>query len=150
MEKNGVQETVTIDANAQKCFDVVTDYANYPKWLPEFKEARIVERESDTVVHVEFTFSILLKKIRYTIRAEQWPDELRTHWTYVRGDIIDDTWGGWKFTAQGDARCQVDYEAGISVNVPISKGIANKIANILTGTTLPRTFKALEKRARSL
>jgi len=150
MEKNGVKETVTINAAAAKCFAVVTDYANYPKWLPEFKSAEIVKRESDTVVQVEFAFSILLKKIRYTIRAEQWPDELRTHWTFVCGEMIDDTWGGWKFTALAEQRCQVDYEAGISVNIPISKGIANKVANLLTGTTLPRTFQALEKRARSL
>lgn len=151
MGQDGVKETKVLNASAQACYDVVTDYENYPKWLPEFATSRIVHRESDTVEHVEFTISIkvLMKKFetKYTIRAEKWPDELRTHWTYVSGDAIDNTIGSWKFTDQG-GRCRVDYEAMISVDIPISKGIANKVANILSSTTLPRTFSNLEKEAK--
>jgi ribosome-associated toxin RatA of RatAB toxin-antitoxin module len=142
-----VEQTTELKASAEALYKVVTDYESYPRWLPEFKEARVIKRDGDTV-DVEFTFAIPLKKIRYSIRVVHTPAELTTAWTFLGGDIVDDTVGGWRFEKIDDQTTRVHYRAGVSVNVPMSKGIVNRVANLLTGTTLPRTFKNLEERAR--
>ena len=142
-----VEQTTELKASAEALYKVVTDYESYPRWLPEFKEARVIKRDGDTV-DVEFTFAIPLKKIRYSIRVVHTPAELTTSWTFLGGDIVDDTVGGWRFEKIDDKTTRVHYRAGVSVNVPMSKGIVNRVANLLTGTTLPRTFKNLEERAR--
>lgn len=144
-----VEETTVLKAPAEALYQVVTDYESYPRWLPEFKEARVLKRDGDTV-DVEFTFAIPLKKIRYSIRVVHEPAKLSTAWTFLGGDIIDDTVGGWRFEKIDDHSTRVHYRAGVSVNVPVSKGIVNRVANLLTGTTLPRTFKNLEERAKAL
>jgi len=141
-----VEETTTLAAPASALYAVVTDYERYPEWLPEFKDARVLNRDGDTV-DVEFTFAVPLKKIRYSIRVKHDPDALQTDWTYLDGELIDDTVGGWKFEAIDGGTSHVRYYAGVSVNVPASKAIVNRIANLLTGTTLPRTFKNLEQEA---
>lgn len=142
-----VEETTVLQASADALYKVVTDYESYPRWLPEFKEARVLKRDGDTV-DVEFTFAIPLKKIRYSIRVVHEPAKLTTSWTFLGGDIIDDTVGGWRFEKIDDRSTKVYYRAGVSVNVPMSKGIVNRVASLLTGTTLPRTFKNLEERAK--
>lgn len=146
-----VEEETVLNAPAEDLYAIVTEYEKYPLWLPEFKDAKVVgrDKEADTV-DVEFTFAIPLKKIRYTIRVQHNPEELWTDWHYVQGEIIDDTVGGWSFEAIDENTTRVKYRAGVSINAPVSKGIVNRIANLLTGTTLPRTFKNLEKRAQGL
>ena len=141
-----VQETTVLKAPAAKLYAIVTDYAQYPRWLPEFKDAKILKTEGDNV-DVEFTFAIPLKKIRYSIRVVHKPAELQTDWTFLRGEVIDDSIGGWKFEAIDANSTRVKYYAGVSVNVPVSRSVVNRIASLLTGTTLPRTFKNLEQEA---
>jgi ribosome-associated toxin RatA of RatAB toxin-antitoxin module len=135
-----------LKAPAAKLYAVVTDYARYPEWLPEFKDARILRAEGNEV-DVEFTFAIPLKKIRYSIRVAHKPAELQTDWTFLRGEVIDNSVGGWKFEAIDNETTRVRYYAGVSVNVPVSRSVVNRIASLLTGTTLPRTFKNLEQEA---
>ena len=142
-----VEEETVLKAPAQALYEVVTDYERYPEWLPEFKSARVLRREGETV-DVEFTFAIPLKKIRYSIRVAHDPEHLTTNWTFLDGEIIDDTVGGWRFEPIDDQTTRVHYRAGVSINVPVSKGIVNRVANLLTGQTLPRTFRNLEKQAR--
>lgn len=148
-ELRSLKHTTDVSASAQSCYDVVTDYEKYPDWMPEFKSARVLKRDGN-VWDVEFAFNILLKKIAYSIRVTHTPEELRTHWTFLRGDIIDNTVGGWHFTDKGSGRTHIEYEAGVSVGIPLGKAIVNKVADILTGTTVPRLFKNLEKRAQDL
>lgn len=143
-----IQETKILKAPAAALYAVVTDYERYPQWLPEFKSATVLATNGNTV-DVEFTFAIPLKQIRYRIRVVHQPEQFKTDWTFLGGDLLDDTVGGWHFEPIDDASTRVHYYAGVSIHAPLSKGIVNRVANLLTGTTLPRTFANLEKQAQS-
>jgi len=86
--KSGLVETLTlttIDATPKRVFSVITDFANYPKFMPHIIEARVVKRENDTLlIFQRIRISNLLRylfKDRYhviTIRLF-YPDDAGNH-----------------------------------------------------------------------
>ncbi len=145
----GTQEILVLKASAQTCFDIVFDFAKYPAWLPEFHAVRIVDVVDENTRDVEFTFKILLKKIRYTIRAVKDEQAMTVRWSLLHGEFMDANEGGWLFEPLEDGTTRVTYDVHLSIDAPVSRGLADKVANTLAGTTLPRTMRALEKRASS-
>lgn len=146
-EMHTVEHTREIDAPARVLYEVVTDYEHYPEWLPEFRSARILRKEGNEV-DVEFVFAVPIKQIRYSIRVQHDPEKLETRWHFLHGEIIDNTEGGWRFESLGENRTRIHYRVGVSINVPVSKGIVNRVANLLTGTTIPRMFSNLARQAK--
>lgn len=142
-----VEHTKELNAPARLLYEVVTDYERYPEWLPEFRSARILRKEGNEV-DVEFVFAVPIKQLRYSIRVHHDPENLKTEWHYLGGEIIDNTEGGWHFIPLGEDRTRIHYRVGVSINVPVSKGLVNRIASLLTETTIPRMFKELEKQAK--
>jgi ribosome-associated toxin RatA of RatAB toxin-antitoxin module len=146
-EMRVVEHTREIEAPARVLYEVVTDYERYPDWLPEFRSARILRKEGNET-DVEFVFAVPIKQIRYSIRVQHDPEKLETRWHFLSGEIIDDTEGGWRFEPLGENRTRIYYRVGVSINVPVSKGIVNRVASLLTETTIPRMFSELHKQAK--
>jgi ribosome-associated toxin RatA of RatAB toxin-antitoxin module len=142
-----VEYTKELSYPAKLLYEIVTDYERYPQWLPEFKKATILKKEGNTV-DVEFVFAVPVRKIRYRIHVVHNPEKLETNWTYLGGEVLEDTQGGWRFEPLGENRTKIHYKAGVSIQIPVSKGLVSRIANLITGTTIPRMFDNLEKEAK--
>jgi ribosome-associated toxin RatA of RatAB toxin-antitoxin module len=134
----------TIDGIAPRdVYDVVVDYACYPRVFPEFTGVRVLS-ELGHRKRVEFR-AVVVVDVRYVLDVVHDPGALTTRWSFVEGDVVSDSEGGW--TLSGDAsHTVVRYRAGFSFRA-LPKLLANKIANALVTSHLPERFHALETEA---
>lgn len=144
------QEILTLQASADTLYRVVADFEAYPKWMPEFSQVKVLERRSATLWIVQFSFKILLKTIVYKLAVTLDPSARTIRWTLAQSDWMNRNEGGWLFEPLGDQSTRVTYDVALGVKVPLGGAIADKVSQMLTGGTLPRTMQALEKRARTL
>src|SRR5579859_6863569 len=86
-------KTVTVNVSPEKFFDVVSDYAKYPEFLPEVKKVKVEAGQGD-VKEVTYTVDIKAKVINYTLKhtAER-PSVLR--WTMIKGEMMKGNDGSW-------------------------------------------------------
>jgi ribosome-associated toxin RatA of RatAB toxin-antitoxin module len=126
-------------------YEVVTDYACYPRIFPEFTGCKVLADDGKKA-RVEFRARVVVE-VRYVLEILKDPENFQTEWTFVEGEVVTDSQGGWKFTAEGDGS-RIHYHAGIAVRAPLPKFMINKIANGLMGTSIPNMFRALESEAR--
>src|SRR5262245_37702256 len=80
-------------------YAVVVDFGGYPRLFPEIKRARVLETDGRRV-RVEFGASVLVE-VRYVLDLMCDPETPSVEWTFVEGDIVTGSAGGWRFTAEG-------------------------------------------------
>ncbi|MBI4510880.1 MAG: SRPBCC family protein [Deltaproteobacteria bacterium] len=127
-------------------YDVVTDYPRYPHLFSEMTSARVLGYEGDKK-RVEFRAKVVVE-VRYVIDIVHDEEKLQTSWSYVEGEVVTDSKGGWTFEPEGDST-RIKYRAGLAVNAPLPKFVVNKVANALMAHSIPNMFKALEREVRS-
>jgi ribosome-associated toxin RatA of RatAB toxin-antitoxin module len=130
----------------KQLYDVVTDYACYPRIFPEFTGTKVLSNDGKQA-RVEFRARVVAE-VRYVIDVIQDAENFSTRWTFVEGEVVSDSQGGWKFTALGPDT-QIKYHAGIAIRAPLPKFVINKISNALMGTSIPNMFRAVEREAQA-
>ena len=124
-------------------YDIVTDYACYPRIFPEFTGCRVIS-EKDLTKRVEFRARVVVE-VRYVLDIAHDPEKTTTKWTYVEGEVVSDSVGGWQLS--GDKDTYIKYHAGMAIRAPLPKFVINKVSNALMGQSIPNMFRALEKEA---
>lgn len=127
-------------------YDIVTDYACYPRIFPEFTGCRVLGAEG-AVQRVEFRARVVVE-VRYVLDIVHDPEALTTRWTFVEGEVVSASEGGWRFVAEGDGT-RIHYRAGMAVRAPLPKFVINKVSNALMGTSIPNMFRSLEREAQA-
>ncbi len=141
------REQLVRGLSPRQLYDVVTDYSCYPRIFPEFSGCRVVS-ESGASRRVEFRARVAMVEVRYELDIVHQPGRFTTEWTYVEGEVVSDSQGGWQFVAEGgDTR--IRYHAGMAVRAPLPKFVINKVSNALMGTSIPNMFRALEREAQA-
>ena len=126
-------------------YAIVVDFPAYPRLFPELKAARVVAT-NPPVIRVEFRAQMVLP-VRYVLDLTCVPDVPSVDWVYVEGEVITDSTGGWRFTAEpGGTR--VDYQVAMDVRAPLPGAILRKITDGLVSASLPRMFLSIEAEAR--
>ncbi len=138
-------------ATPRDVYDVVVDFPSYPRLFPELKEARVLSA-TGAVMRVEFRAHMVLP-IRYVldlscVGAPADPAApLTVDWTYVEGEVVTGSKGGWRFTAAGDGT-DVEYVASIDVRAPLPGFVLRKVTDGLVSASLPNMFASLEREVR--
>lgn len=134
-------------------FGVVTDFPAYPRLFPEIKAANVLSRAplgaGAETVRVEFKAQVVLA-VRYVLdlvcRAE--PATTPTvDWTFVEGEIVTESQGSWRFSAEGDGTLMA-YRASLNVQAPLPGFVLRKVTDGLVAASLPAMFTAIEREAR--
>ena len=87
-----VSESIDIKATPKQCYDVITDYENYPDFLDQLDTVTVKNKKGHTA---QVTYEIdLIKKIRYTLKMTGKPHNL-VEWTFVEGDVMKENHGSW-------------------------------------------------------
>jgi ribosome-associated toxin RatA of RatAB toxin-antitoxin module len=132
-------------------YDVVVDFPAYPRLFPELKEARVLAT-TGTVTRVEFRAHMVLP-IRYVLDLScvgapaQAAAPLTIDWTYVEGEVVTGSKGGWRFAASGDGT-DVEYTASVDVRAPLPGFVLRKVTDGLVSASLPNMFASLEREVR--
>jgi ribosome-associated toxin RatA of RatAB toxin-antitoxin module len=130
----------------KQLYDVVTDSACYPRIFPEFTGTKVLSNDGARA-RVEFRARVVAE-VRYVIDVVQQADVFTTEWTFVEGEVVSDSKGGWRFVAEGPDT-HIYYHAGIAIRAPLPKFVINKISNALMGTSIPNMFRAVEREAQA-
>jgi uncharacterized membrane protein len=137
-------------------YAVVTDFEVYPRLFKEMKTVKVLSTEGNRK-RVEFRLEMVIA-IRYVLDLVCDAAAGTVDWTYVEGEIVTDSRGGWRFTAEGEAtntntntntNTKVDYQAALTVNAPLPGFVVKKVTNALVSASLPAMFTSIENEARA-
>lgn len=132
-------------ATPAEVYAVVTDFVAYPRLFPEIKSTRVVQTNG-AVVRVEFRVQIILP-IRYVLDLVCDPERRTVDWTFVEGEIVTDSVGGWRMTPEGEGTA-IDYRVALEVKAPVPGFVLRKVTDGLVAASLPNMFAAIEREVR--
>jgi coenzyme Q-binding protein COQ10 len=123
-------------------FKIVTDYENYPEFLQEVKECRVLKTEGNRKL-VEYTVSVM-KSFKYTLWMSETAPTL-VSWEFASGDLFKTSKGHWKLQDEGGkTRATYLVEATFNLFVP------GPIAKALVSVNLPNMMSSYHKRVSEL
>jgi coenzyme Q-binding protein COQ10 len=123
-------------------FKIVTDYENYPEFLQEVKECRVLKTEANRKL-VEYTVSVM-KSFKYTLWMSETAPTL-VSWEFASGDLFKTSRGHWKLQDEGGkTRATYLVEATFNLFVP------GPIAKALVSVNLPNMMSSYHKRVSEL
>ncbi len=132
-------------ATPGEVYAVVIDFPAYPRLFPEIKSTRIVET-AGTRVRVEFRAQIVLP-IRYVLDLVCDPERFTVDWTFVEGEIVADSVGGWRLSSEGEGTA-IDYRVSLEVKAPVPGFVLRKVTDGLVAASLPNMFAAIDREVR--
>ena len=138
--------TIEIDAAPSVVMGVITDFASYPSFLPEMKEARVV-RHAGPEWEVAFSLA-LIRDLHYTLRLVQ-SSPLAISWSLVDGAFQAND-GRWVLEPRNNgARTFATYTIAIQVATHLPGSIVRGLVDLALPNTLERFKAEAERRARS-
>lgn len=112
-------DSIVVNAAAARCIEVATDFAKYPEWAKDVKEAIVLERDSESrATMVEYRASALGRSTHFTLRYDYSQLPTRLSWQMVDGDIMRSIIGSYQFTESG-ATTRIDYGLEIELVLPL-------------------------------
>ena len=113
-------QSITIAASPERCFEIVTDFASYPEWARDLKEAIVRDRDSQgRPTEVEFRASALGRSTHYTLAYDYSDAPERLSWSMVKGDIMRAIDGAYWFRPAPSGGTDVQYDLAIELVVPL-------------------------------
>jgi len=140
-----------VDASPESVFGVLTDYDEFPSFMPYCKKAQIQKKEGEqSWVRFELDFPWPIGDRHYVLRLTDRRDEvsgkpvLASRWTYEPDSgNINDTYGSWEVFCHEGSRSFVRY----TVFTDPGGNIPNWARNVATDVAVPKVIKGLRKRA---
>jgi ribosome-associated toxin RatA of RatAB toxin-antitoxin module len=126
-------------------YAVVVDFPAYPRLFPEIKQTRVLG-SNGAKVQVEFRGNMVLP-FRYVLDLDCDVQAGRVSWTYVEGEMVKNSTGSWRFSAEGEGP-RVDYETCLQIEAPLPGFLLRKITDGLVTLSLPAMFASVEREAR--
>jgi ribosome-associated toxin RatA of RatAB toxin-antitoxin module len=131
-------------------FAVVTDFGAYPSLFPEIKGTKVLNAarspDGNTVSRVEFRGQVVLP-VRYVLDLVADPAAHTVEWTYVEGEIVTNSVGGWRFSAEGEGTA-MEYRVSLDVKAPVPGFVLRKVTDGLVSASIPSMFSAIEREVR--
>ncbi len=135
----GASDTIEILAPRQVVLSVITDYEQYPQFVPHTRSIRIRKREGNTVdveMHID-----MVKEVTYTIRLRE-EAPTRVSWTLVEGPFKSNE-GGWELEDLGNDRTRATYRVDVNMGFFVPGPIVSK----MVAQSLPANLKAFKARS---
>jgi ribosome-associated toxin RatA of RatAB toxin-antitoxin module len=132
--------SIAIKAPREKVFEIVTDFARYPKFIPEVEAVQVITK---TKTRAKATFTVnLVKMINYTLDFRITPPD-KIGWTLVDGDFMESNDGSWVLTALEKNLT----DAAFSVNIGFPFWVPSSLAEGAIKSTMPKMMKHFKTEA---
>lgn len=136
-----ISQSIVIRATPECVFSVITDFANYPKFLSWTEKARVLKSSKRKVV-VAFTANII-KRVNYTLSFLLKPPN-DVSWALVEADpIMRSNNGSWRLEELEPGLTDATFSTDIEFSIWMPKPI---IASLI-GSNLPATLKSFKEQA---
>ncbi len=139
--------TTTVSASPEKCFEIARDYASYPEWAADIKEA--VVRTHDELGRggeVAFRAAAMGRSTSYVLRYNYGSNPLRISWRLMEGDVMVRLDGEYEFSpVDGDPdACQLTYYLSVDLAVPIPGFVRRRAEGKIVHTAIDELKTRIE------
>jgi ribosome-associated toxin RatA of RatAB toxin-antitoxin module len=133
--------SVVIPRPAGDVYRLVTDFASYPRFVPNMSQASVL-REGDHGWRVAFEVSAVGTRVRYTLDLQGEPPG-RIRWQLVDSNFLRTNVGGWVLEplADGGTHATCWFEVQLRGFIP------KALTTYLMGKTLPKNLEAFKQEA---
>lgn len=114
--------SATVQATPAVCFEVATDLASYPDWVPAIASVHVDGRDDQgRPVEAAFTAEAMGRQLNYSLRYEYEGAPSRFGWRQVSGDLTRRLDGAYTFEASPDdpGATLVTYELQVELAVSL-------------------------------
>jgi ribosome-associated toxin RatA of RatAB toxin-antitoxin module len=137
-------ERLTIEAPAQRVFEVATDFERYPEWARDIKEASVLERDAQgRGTKVAYRAGAMGRTTRYTLAYDYSNAPREMSWQLVEGDIMRRLDGTYVFEPS-DGSTEVVYHLAVELIVPIPGFVKRRAEGKIIGTALAELKRRVE------
>ncbi|MCW3781143.1 type II toxin-antitoxin system RatA family toxin [Defluviimonas salinarum] len=142
-------ETRTMPYTAAQMYDLVSDVARYPEFLPWTAAARIRTRrkreDGSELMEADLVISFKVFRERFGSRVVLWPDERRIETEYLDGPFHH-LQSSWNFRDRAVGGCEVSF----FVDFAFRNAILQKLIGVVFDEAMHRVVRAFEARAAAL
>ncbi|MFJ9913931.1 SRPBCC family protein [Actinacidiphila glaucinigra] len=140
------RSSITIDAAPADVMGVIADFARYPEWTGEVKEAEILSAGADgRAERVRLLLDAGAIKDDHTL-AYTWAGDNEVRWTLVKSQMLRTLDGAYILVPLEDGkRTEVTYQLTVDVKIPMLGMIKRKAEKVI----IDRALAGLKKRVES-
>ncbi|WP_327307130.1 SRPBCC family protein [Streptomyces sp. NBC_01298] len=138
--------SIMIEASPADVMAVIADFARYPEWTGEVKEAEVLAKDdAGRASRVRLLLDAGAIKDDHTL-AYTWPAENTVSWTLDKSQMLRQLDGSYQLAAvAGGARTEVTYSLTVDVKIPMLGMIKRKAEKVI----IDRALAGLKKRVES-
>ena len=134
MSAESGSETIEIKASPERILQVVSDVDSYPKWMDEFKEATILERdEQGRPTRASFVLDAKIKTVRYVLKYSYPGDGVA--WESEEGGDVRLIKGSYTLSPSGDVTTVI-YQFEIDPGFPVPSFIRRQAVKMIVSRAL--------------
>ncbi|EKX64947.1 SRPBCC family protein [Streptomyces ipomoeae] len=137
--------SITIEAAAADVMGVIADFARYPDWTGEVKEAEVLATDAEgRAEQVRLVMDAGAIKDDQTL-AYTWSGANEVSWTLVKSQMLRSLDGSYILKPVGDTVTEVTYQLTVDVKIPMLGMIKRKAEKVI----IDRALAGLKKRVES-
>ncbi|MFC8919252.1 SRPBCC family protein [Streptomyces sp. WAC05374] len=135
--------SIEIEAAPADVMGVIADFARYPEWTGEVKEAEVLEKDAaGRAEKVRLLLDAGAIKDDHTL-AYTWTGDHEVAWTLVKSQMLRALDGSYRLTPlAGGTRTEVTYRLTVDVKIPMLGMIKRKAEKVI----IDRALSGLKKR----
>jgi ribosome-associated toxin RatA of RatAB toxin-antitoxin module len=140
------RSSITIEAAPTAVMGVISDFARYPEWTGEVKEAEVLTEDAEgRAEQVRLLLDAGAIKDEHTL-AYEWVGEREVRWSLVRSQMLRALDGAYLLApVAGGERTEVTYELTVDVKLPMLGMIKRKAEKVI----IDRALSGLKQRVES-
>ncbi|PWI43368.1 SRPBCC family protein [Streptomyces sp. ICBB 8177] len=137
------RSSITIDAAPAEVMGVISDFARYPEWTGEVKEAEILATDAQgRAERVRLVLDAGAIKDDHTL-AYTWGGPDQVSWSLVKSQMLRTLDGSYTLAPlEGGKRTEVTYQLTVDVKIPMLGMIKRKAEKVI----IDRALAGLKKR----
>ncbi|GAA2490844.1 SRPBCC family protein [Streptomyces sp. NPDC059506] len=140
------RSSITIEASPAEVMAVISDFARYPEWTGEVKQAEILSKDAaGRAEQVRLVLDAGAIKDDHTL-AYTWIGDHEVRWSLVKSQMLRALDGAYVLAPlDGGTRTEVTYSLTVDVKIPMLGMIKRKAEKVI----IDRALSGLKKRVES-
>lgn len=122
------KDEIVVNAPLERCYEVVSNVEEYPSWVPDVKEVKVLERDDqDRPLKVSFRAAAFGRSTHYTLVYDYSKAPEVLSWTLEEGDMTSKLDGSYQFFSEPSGATRVTYELSVELRVPIPGFVKRRV-----------------------
>ncbi|GAA4682580.1 SRPBCC family protein [Streptomyces chumphonensis] len=139
------RSSITVDAAPAEVMGVIADFARYPEWTGEVKEAEVLSADAEgRAERVRLLLDAGAIRDEHTL-AYTWHSAHEVSWSLVTSQMLRALDGSYRLASAGPDRTEVTYQLTVDVKIPMLGMIKRKAEKVI----IDRALEGLKQRVES-